>query len=286
MKTSSFGVAIAAALVSSSAFAATVTTDNVAANLAAATLGASSGITIQSGSETLGGVATQQGTYAGFDQNGLTMSDGVVLTTGSAAFGTDNTSSSISNTTGTAAYQPMVDLAAANALSTVQNDTNVLSFDFILDNALANAVTGQFLFATDEFPDQSVTDIMAIFVNGVNYAFFPNGDLVSNQSGNPNDFFNDNTANAFSIEWDGLTDVFTFTALANGGNAINNITFAVADTSDSGYDSALFITGLQSTTTSGSGGIGETSTVPLPAAGWLLLAGLGGIAGLRRRRRA
>lgn len=278
-------LALAGVFSTTSAWAVTVTPDNVATNLAASSLAASSGITIQTGSEALIGGPTQQGTYTGFNQNGLTMTDGVVLTTGTANFSTSaNTSGNFGASTGTPTYQPLVDLASANGLSTNQNDTNVLSFSFTLDDTSANAVTGQFLFASEEFPDQSVTDIMAIFVNGVNYAFFSNGDLVSNQNGDPNDFFNDNSTNAFGMEFDGLTDVFTFTGLANGGGAVNTIAFAIADTSDSGWDSAMFLTGLRSTTTTGTGGIDDTSEVPLPAAGWMLLAGLGGLAAARRRK--
>lgn len=276
----------------------TTTIETDAATLAAATLATNSGITIQAGSEALIGGATQQGTYLDFNltsntpgEPDLVTSDGVYLTSGLGTFDTTtNTTNSASDATGTGSFQPLVDLASNNGLSTTQNDSNVLSFDFILDDVDANAVTAEFLFATDEFPTQSVTDIMGIFVNGVNFAFFPNGDLVSNQSGDPNDFFNDNSVGSgtYGIEWNGLTDVFTVTGLANGGGAVNTIDIAIADTSDTIFDSALFFNSLQSTTTTGGGGIGDPDpgVVPLPASGLLILGGLAGLGALRRRKKS
>ena len=287
---------MACAPVAASALTVTITAD--ADTLAAATLASDSGITIQSGTPSLIGGANQQGTYSGFDfpanegEPALSISDGVVLTTGLGTFSTTtNTKNNASASTGTGSYTPLVDLAASNGLSTFQYDSNVLSFSFVLDDPTLNAITGKFIFGTEEWPTQSVTDIMGIFVNGVNYAFFPDGSLVSNQSGSG--FFNDNSVGkgTYPIEWNGLTNMFEFTALAFGGGALNTISIAIADTSDTIFDSAVFFSGLKAGTATGGGGIGpivpgDPNVIPLPAAAWLLLGGLGGLAMLRRRKAA
>jgi hypothetical protein len=289
----------AAALIlsSTSAFALTVTNTTDAAALAAATLSGTSGVTIVGGTESLIGGATQQGTYSGFNLTSntsdpdLSLTDGVVLTSGAGNFSTtENTTNNFTAATGTGSYQPLVNLASAGGLNTSQNDSNVLSFDFTLDDPTENSVTAQFIFGTDEYPTQSVTDIMGIFVNGVNFAFFPNGDLVSNQSGDPSGFFNDNAVGSdastgYGIEWNGLTDVFSVTMLANGSGATNTIEIAIADTSDTIYDSAVFFTGITAGTTDGGGGI-EVPSVPLPAGLPLLLSGLGGIFMMRRKKKS
>lgn len=290
------------ALATTSVQAATVTNTDDAAILASATLAASSGISIVGGSQSLIGGATQQGTFSDFNLTAgtenasaadLSLPDGIVLTSGGGNFSTtENTDNSFDASTGTGSYAPLVDLANTGGLSTSQNDSNVLSFDFILDDPTQNAVMAEFVFGTDEFPTQSVTDIMGIFVNGVNFAFFPNGDLVSNQSGDPNDFFNDNPVgtdalSGYGIEWNGLTNVFQITMLANGGGAVNTIDIAIADTSDTIFDSALFFSGLKGTTTTGGGGIGpvDPNVIPLPAGLPLLLTGLGSVLLLRRKRK-
>lgn len=294
MKELVFGSLIMACAASgASALSTTNTTD--AAALAAATLAASSGITIVGGSQSLIGSTVQQGTYTGFNlttsgtpgTSNLSLGNGVFLTTGGGDFGTTNTSSSFSHQPGTGSYAPLVNLASTKGLSTNQNDSNVLSFDFTLDDPTQNAVKAQFIFATDEFADQGVTDILGIFVNGVNYAFFPNGDLVSNQSGDPHDFFNNNEVGlgTYNIEWDGLTAVFDITLLANGGGAVNTFALAIADTWDQVWDSAVFFTGLKAANDTGSGGITDP-VVPLPAAGWLLVTAFGGVAAAARRKRA
>ena len=281
------------ACAASGANALTTTNTTDAAALAAASLAASSGITIVGGSESLIGSDIQQGTYTGFNltsatagNSNLSLGNGVFLTSGGGDFTTTNTTSNYNKSSSTGSYAPLVALAGAKGMSTLQYDSNVLSFDFTLDDPTQNAVKAQFVFATDEFSTQSVTDILGIFVNGTNYAFFPNGDLVSNQSGDPHDFFNDNEygVGTYNIEWDGLTAVFDITLLANGGGAVNTFTLAIADTTDTIFDSAVFFTGLKAATDTGGGGIDPT--VPLPAAGWLLVTAFGGAAALSRRKRA
>ncbi len=292
--------AVAAALLfpSTSAFALTVTNTDNAATLAAATLSATSGITIVGGSQALIGGPTQQGTYTGFNLTSntsapnLSLPNGVVLTSGGGNFSTtQNTSNAFSASTGTGSYAPLVNLASSGGLSTTQHDANVLSYDFILDDTTKNSVTAQFIFGTDEFPTQSVTDIMGIFVNGVNFAFFPNGDLVSNQSGDPGSFFNLNAVGSdattgYGIEWNGLTNVFSLTMLANGGGAVNTFALAISDTSDTIYDSAVFFSNMTAGTTTGGGGIDPTTPIPVPAGLPLLLSGLGGLLIMRRKKKS
>ena len=290
MKTLILGTA--AALVAGPALALTVTPTADAPALAAASLAASSGLTITAGSPAISGADDQQGTYAGFSLGSpvdgtRTLPDGVVLTTGTADFSTTENTTNQFNPVfpGGPDYAPLVDLADANGLDTAHRDTNTLTFGFTVDSATAVGVTAKFVFATDEFPTQSVTDILGIFVNGQNVARFPNGDLVSNQGGDPNNFF----GSEFPIEWNGLTDAFTIEAPVVAGE--NTFAIAIADTSDSIYDSAVFFGGLAAIDdfTGGGGGGGivtpEMPVIPVPAGLFLLPMGLLALGGLRRRAR-
>lgn len=285
---SSFGLMIA-----SGASAVTVTPSSDAANLVTSILAPSSGITVVAGSEGLIGADTQQGTYSDFSLSSaqpgkptFALPNGAVLTSGSAGFSTtENTVNDFSVNSGTGSYAPLVTLAGDNGLSTTQFNANVLSFDFTVADPTLNGVTGQFLFATDEFPTQSVTDILGIFVNGINYAFFPDGSLVTNQPGNAGGFFTNNEVGDtdYPIEWNGLTKAYTFEGLLKPG--VNTFALAISDTQDSIFDSAVFFSSFRAATIDGGGGIIDPDPVPLPAAGWLMLAGLAGLGLLRRRSR-
>jgi hypothetical protein len=265
-----------------------------ATTLSAAVLGTGSGITIVGGSETYQGNAAvgQSGTYTGFNlapSSGstptLVLPDGIVLTSGSANLPLTNTTNQ---------FNPVFPASGANALlgalsasaggTSVTNDANVISFDFTVAAGMTS-VSAQFVFGTDEFPTQSVTDIFGFFVDGVNYAKFSSGELISNTPGNPTNFIlNPVGSGLYGIEYNGLTQAFTVVGLLDTNLATHTITFGVADTSDTIFDSGVFIAGLTAGTATG-GGINPNPT-PEPASLALLGIGLVGLGAMRRRKMA
>lgn len=268
-----------------------------ASSLSAAVLGAGSGIAIVGGSETYQGNATfpQSGTYSGFNlapSSGstptLVLPNGILLTSGHSNMPLTNTTNSFSNAigagTGSGSNALLGALSASAGGTSVTNDANVISFDFTVE-AGKTSVSAQFVFGTDEFPTQSVTDIFGFFVDGVNYAKFSSGELISNTPGNPTNFIlNPVGSGLYGIEYNGLTQAFTVVGLLNTSLATHTITFGVADTSDTIYDSGVFIAGLTAGTATG-GGI-NPNPAPEPASLALLGIGLVGLGAMRRRKMA
>jgi hypothetical protein len=130
-----------------------------------------------------------------------------------------------------------------------------------------------------------VTDIFGFFVDGVNYAKFSNGQLISNAPGGATNFISNPVGGGlYGIEYNGLTQVFTVTGLLGAGNGdgSHTITIGVADTQDSVYDSGVFVSALTAGTATG-GGIGNT--VPEPASlGLMGGAALAALLASRRRK--
>lgn len=286
-----FGVASAAVTINP-----ITTTNNITDVLLAALLAPGSGITVVSASYQ--GVNTptnpQSGTYTNFNlapTSGstptLTMGNGILLTSGTANLPATNTSNSFNTSPGSGSNAMLTALAGTNT-----NDANVLTIEFTVD-ASVTAVGANFVFGTDEFPTQSVTDIFGFFVDGVNFAKFPNGQLISNTPGNPTNFIlNPVGSGLYPIEFNGLTQVFAVSGLLGTASATgtHTLVIGIADTSDSIFQSGVFVNGLTSGTTGGCSGIGcgtggGDGNVPEPAS--TALAGLALLAavGVRARRR-
>ena len=285
-----FGLAAGLALLPMPAAALTITTvtsGDASAQLIPSLLAPGSGISVDPGSATYQGslAVGQSGLYTGFilaPSSGsgptLVLPDGIVLTSGTANLPQTNTVNQFNPATpGTGGNALLSTLTGASI-----NDANALGFSFTV--ASGNSVQAQFVFGTDEFPTQTVTDIFGFFVDGVNYAQFPGGELISNTPGNPTNFIpNPVATDLYGIEYNGLTQVFTVTGLLNPALSTHTIVIALADTNDSIYDSGVFIGGLTTRTTTDPGGIGP-SDVPEPTTLSVLGLGLLGLGFVRRRR--
>jgi len=135
-------------------------------------------------------------------------------------------------------------------------DAAYIEFTFIPDEDM---IRGTFVFASEEYNEyappagansanNTYYDVMAFFVNGVNYSVTAEGDSVSintvNETLNAADFISndpsDGTPTPVSIEPDGFTRTLTWTAFVNPG-VENTLKFGVADGGDASFNSWLLV---------------------------------------------
>jgi hypothetical protein len=291
------------------------TTAQAADTLINSIVNAGSGITVVGGSANFvgsigAGSSAQSGTYTAFNEapsSGvglptLALPNGMFLTSGRADIPLSNTLSNFARSIGSAGDADLTAVLAARQLvaaaqvpTTTTRDANSLSFSFTRNNSAQNAISFQFVFGSEEFPDQGVTDAFAVIVDGTNFAFFPDGSLISFASGNSANFLanGNGSPGPYALEYDGLSRVLTLTALLNTSLSQHNIKFVIADTSDSIFDSGVFIGAIGATTaTSSGGGIAPPpppgpppTTVSEPGALGLFALGAAALTGLRRRRK-
>lgn len=236
------------------------------------------------GDETTGQSATYN--MASFTNGSKTVSidAGIFLTTGLANIPAANTFTNYGRTTGSGSDADLTALLTANgAPSPMTNDVNLLEFQFSVLAGL-NAISLDFIFGSEEFPDQSVTDVLGIFVDGINYAFFSDNSLVSFNNGVNAANFNDNTQGAFDLEYDGFSNRLNLVGLLNPALTTHTIKIAIADTSDTIYDSGVWLSNMRAITADTGGVNNPGNTIPAP--GSLALMGLGLLALLRRKQQA
>lgn len=275
----------ALALAFGSAYAApiAVTTTNNVGTLTSALVQPGTGITIGT-SNLVSGQNSQQGTHTGVNlppSSGstptLTLGSGVVLSSGRADIGASNTVNETTVDTGNGGYTALTTLSGSTTFN-----ANVLEYTFTLDSGL-NAIALDFIFMTEEFPTQTVTDIFGVFVDGVNYARFASGDLISKTPGNPTNFIsNPLGGNLYETQYNGLSRVLSLSGLINTSLTTHTLTIGIADTFDRRFDSGVYVSNLRGTNTTGGGGI--DNPVPEPTSLALVGAALAA-AGLARRRR-
>lgn len=192
--------------------------------------------------------------YSGGDSiaPGATPSDrGVILSTGRVTSYTQSSGDpnrSASTSTNTSGPDNDAQLNAVAGATTF--DAAILEVDFI---PTGNVMSLQFQFASEEYPEftgSEFNDLFAIWMNGSLVAspvFNVTQVNAINTASNPN-LFQDNTGDDFNTEMDGLTVTLSVTMPVNVGE-MNTLRIAVADVSDSSYDSNILITANSAQTT-------------------------------------
>ena len=169
---------------------------------------------------------------------------GALFTSGDGTPPATNTSTSFSRFAGGVAPSSIQSLASPLVSGATLTDATVFTFEFTA-NANVAAVVFEWMFGTDEFNEQSVTDIAAVFVDGTNYLTLQDGTSVKFDNEGNTELFTDNTSGSpLSIEYDGVTAPDVLVGLLNTGLSTHTLQIVVSDTTDSAFDSGLFLAPL------------------------------------------
>ena len=230
------------------------------------------GITVV-GTPTYVGAANQSGTFSGGTSSLVPFDSGVVLTTGDATRASvPYTISDPGTALGTSGDSRLTTLAGAPTY-----DAAVLTFSF---TSTQNQLLINYAFASSEYPifvGNVYNDVFAFYLNGTNLALVPGTSLpvsVNNVNSTKNSaYYGGTTGFGYpDFEYGGITKTLTASGTLLSG--VNTISIAIADTSDDILDSAVFIQGVTT-----------NSSSPEPATFALFGAGLAAVACVRLRRR-
>lgn len=270
-----------------------------AASLTAQLIG-SSNVTL-SGSPTLSGPLSATSTFSSL--NAGTLPGGIPLTLGSGIFlsvgtATGNLTGETNTGFGTGGGSPPSSpyfFQGDTDLQTILNnspyngavatDVTSLTFNFTVP-AGKTSVSMNFIFASQENPTSN-WDVAGVIVDGVNYAFMPNGSILRVA---PAANITAYTSPVFP-DWQGFTKPQTLVALLNTNLSVHTIKIAVANTDDHDVPTGIFVSSLDAGNAT-TGGVGnQTSTAAVPTLSQLgeitmalLLALVGGYYTMRRRQ--
>lgn len=188
------------------------------------------------------------GSFVDETRDGIGINEGVILSSGNIADATGpNTEDGKTTSFGTSGD---ADLNALLPQGQETNDAVILEFDFVPQN---EQFLFEYVFASEEyneFANSAFNDIFAFFLNGENIALIPgtntpvsiNNINATNNSAffRNNDFGDLEAPYPFNTEFDGFTTVFAASALVTPGQT-QRLKIAIADTSDSILDSAVFL---------------------------------------------
>jgi hypothetical protein len=213
----------------------TLTVDDLAAILAGP------GITITNVKFT--GAPIAAGRFDGGLADGLGVESGVILSTGDIAEAAGpNDTESETTSLGTGGDADLDTIVAP--LNT--QDAAILEFDFVTSGP---TFAIRYVFASEEYVeyvDSAYNDVFGYFVDGSNIALVPgSADVVSINSINHKrntQFYRNNPAglDAFATQFDGFTVELIAQAVVTPGET-HHIKIAIADTSDTLLDAAVFL---------------------------------------------
>ena len=246
---------------------ATFTSGSTATTLATQISGP--GITITNPTITTG-VSTQAGIFSnGIAGASLQLDTGIVLTTGNVTttFSTNTSTSSVDVAGGSHTDAELSGLISGGTI----NDLIIFEFDAVLD-PLATVLTIDYQFMSDEYDEyvgSNYNDVFGYFItsditaphtgyqnfamvpgtsNPVSINYINNGSLGANNSGAATDltqsaqFISNNVGSAtVTVEYDGMTKKLRASAKNLTPGTTYHVKLALADISDSGYDSAILI---------------------------------------------
>ena len=170
------------------------------------------------------------------------LASGIVLSTGDvhSVIG-PNTAESTTTQFGLPG-DPQLDALLSGGL--VTRDATSLTVNFTPTNA---QLAINYVFASEEYEEYVGTvfnDVFAFFVNGVNCALTPGtSNPITINTINPDSnalFYVPNGADTYDTQFDGFTVILTCRAAVNPG-VQNTLKLVIGDTSDSRYDSAVFL---------------------------------------------
>jgi len=210
------------------------------------------GVTVVSASYT--GDNRSSGIYSNGDSvsPGATPGDsGVILSTGKAQDFTNSSGEANQHTNTSTNTHGVNNDADFNALAGARTyDASLLDIDFI---PTGDTLTMQFVLASEEYPEffSQYTDSIGVWINGNPVQLEVGNGTAGVSNVNPNNntnLYQDNSADQFNTEMDGVTITMTLTIPVTAGE-VNSLRIGIADVGDSAYDSNLLIAGdsLQTT---------------------------------------